>query len=290
MEKIIELTNISKKYYRKEVLKNITFSIPKGKKVAIFGENGSGKTTTLNIIATIISSTKGDAKILGYDLKKEAQKIKKGIGFLPQDAELLQNEKLKDILLFFSKLKGISKEELEKIINQFSLKEIENQKISSLSHGMQKMVGLSQAFMGSPKLVILDEPFSGMDYFGRNQLKEIIKTFKGTVIFSTHQTTDALEVSDYYIHLNKGELISINPISKAPFLITLNFKNLKGIKTKLAVLKPINYQENKTTQNKNINFTILGKKEKQLMEILWKLKPLSISKTLALDYELKYSR
>ncbi|MDU1904957.1 MAG: ATP-binding cassette domain-containing protein [Dysgonomonas sp.] len=209
MEVLVE--KISKSFGSHEVLHDISFTLKKGI-TAFLGANGAGKSTTMNIITGVLSPDKGHILIHNIDLAKEPKKAKKIIGYLPENNPLYGDMYVKEYLEYAAQIylpKKEVKERVEVMIEKLDLQEEYKKLIHTLSHGNKQRVGLAQALIHDPEILILDEPNNGLDPIQQlkinNLLKELSKT--KTVLFSSHRLDDVSEIADHFLIINKGKLV-----------------------------------------------------------------------------------
>lgn len=205
----ISINNVRKKFKSFEALKGIEIDISKKECIGIIGPNGAGKTTLLKIITGIIDPTNGDVTINGNPVLKEQNNI----GYLPQYPKFHDWMNVYDVLEFYAKLSGIKSNEIESTIDEMlelvKLTEFKHKNANRMSGGMKQRLGIAQAMINKPKLVILDEPVSSLDPLGRREVLNLIKSIKddATIIFSTHILSDAEEVCDRFCLLKQGTLL-----------------------------------------------------------------------------------
>lgn len=211
----LSIKNLKKSFNDKEVLKGISFDCEAGKAIGLLGRNGSGKTTTIRIILDIISKDSGEIFLDDKELNVSNVKI----GYLPEERGLYPKIKLYNQLIYFAKLKGLSKSEaktsIDYWINKLELNEYKNKKLSELSKGNQQKVQLIVCLLNDPDIVILDEPFSGLDPVNSIILKNVVKELidsKKIVILSSHQMNYIEEFCDYIVILNNGKIIESDSI------------------------------------------------------------------------------
>lgn len=212
---MVEVTNLTKKYGSITAVDDISFSIAEGEIVGLLGPNGAGKTTTMNMLTGYISTTSGQIKIDGYDILEQPIEAKKRIGYLPEHPPLYTDMTVKDYLSFVYALKRIKldrKEHLLGIMDLVGLTDVKNRIIKHLSKGYQQRVGLAQALVGNPKVLILDEPTVGLD---PNQIIEIRKLIHDlgkthTVMISSHILSEISEICEKVIIINKGKLVAMD--------------------------------------------------------------------------------
>lgn len=212
----ITLSHISKSYGTQQVLKDISFSIGEGEIVGFLGPNGAGKTTTMRILAGSLDYEKGSAKICGVEVKDVPMETKRNVGYLPEQNPLYTDMYVKEYLLFVAEMYNLGKEKqkrVDEVIDMVGLRTEFSKKIGQLSKGFRQRVGLAQALIHDPKVLILDEPTTGLD---PNQLVEIRNLIKEignyrTVLFSTHIMQEIEAVCNRAIIINKGEIVADYP-------------------------------------------------------------------------------
>ena len=201
---------IYKKDFRTvEALKNLSIKIPKNSIFSIIGPNGAGKTTALKLITAISKPTKGKIKVLGKENFEEKDKEK--IGFLPENPSFFSNITPREFLKFvlFTSEKRIEEERVDTILKEVGLFNDRNEKVRKFSKGMVQRLGIAQAIIHNPELIVLDEPFSGLDPIAKEKLKNIIlNLFKNgkTIILSSHNLADIESLSTHIMLINQGEL------------------------------------------------------------------------------------
>lgn len=211
---MIEVKNLVKKYGKHVAVDHLNFTIEKGKIYGFLGPNGAGKSTTMNIMTGYLGATEGKVLINGHDILEEPEKAKRSIGYLPEIPPLYTEMTVMEYLEFSAELKKISKEEreeeIEKVIELAKLKEVENRLIKNLSKGYKQRVGLAQAMLGFPEIIILDEPTVGLDPKQIIEIRELIRDLakQHTVILSSHILAEVREVCDYIMIISKGKLVA----------------------------------------------------------------------------------
>lgn len=211
---MIQIENLVKRYGKQTVLNGLNLTINKGEILGFLGPNGAGKSTTMNIITGYISSTEGTVKIDGMDILEKPKAVKKKIGYLPEIPPLYMDMTVEEYLRFVCKIKGIKTkdvdETLERVLDTVKVGNYKNRLIKNLSKGYKQRVGLAQAIIGNPELLILDEPTVGLDPKEiieiRNLVKEIGKSH--TVILSSHILSEVSAVCDRVVIINKGEIVA----------------------------------------------------------------------------------
>ncbi|MBI4812734.1 ATP-binding cassette domain-containing protein [Candidatus Falkowbacteria bacterium] len=210
---MIEVKNFTKKFGMNVALDNISFSVKKGEILGFLGPNGAGKTTTMKIITSFWLPTEGSAEVSGLDTIKDSLETRKKIGYLPETVPLYEDMKVYEYLKFVAQIRGLKKEEIQKRINEASeacgLRGVMRKTIDELSKGYRQRVGLAQAIIHNPEVLILDEPTTGLDPNQIIEIRELIKKIgrEKTVIFSTHILSEASAVCDRVIIINKGRIV-----------------------------------------------------------------------------------
>ena len=206
----IELKNINKSFDKKHILKDISFSIKSGRALGFLGRNGAGKTTTIRILMDIFRGDTGEIFLDGKKFNREEYKI----GYLPEERGMYQKVNILDQLIYFGELRGMSrksaKESGEKLLKKLGIAEYANKKLETLSKGNQQKVQLAEALITDPDIIILDEPFSGLDPVNAQSLKNIIKeniAKDKIVIFSSHQMSQVEEFCQDIVFIKAGRII-----------------------------------------------------------------------------------
>ena len=197
---MIKVSNLSKKYVGKPAVDNISFNVESGEVVGFLGPNGAGKTTTIRMLTGYIPPTSGTALIGGHDIFQDSIIAKQKIGYMPENVPLYDDMRVKEYLFFRAELKGLRGKDVRKYMNEAlelcSIKDIKGQIISSLSKGFRQRVGLADALINKPPLLILDEPTNGLDPSQIRSFRELIKELaeNHTILISTH----FIKLSAYY--------------------------------------------------------------------------------------------
>ena len=211
---MIEVKNLVKKYGNHIAVDHLNFTIEEGHVYGFLGPNGAGKSTTMNIMTGYLGATEGEVLINGHDILKEPEEAKKQIGYLPELPPLYMEMTVREYLEFVAELKGIAKNKREESINEVEkmvkIWEVENRLIRNLSKGYRQRVGLAQAVLGFPKIIILDEPSVGLDPKQIIEIRELIRQLakKHTVILSSHILAEVREICDYILIISKGKLVA----------------------------------------------------------------------------------
>lgn len=218
----ISVNNLSKHYGPQKAVHQISFEAKPGRILGFLGPNGAGKSTTMKMLTGYLQPTSGTAQIAGKDIQVEPLEVKKQIGYLPENTPLYMDMYVREFLSFVAQTYGLSNisKRVEEVIQQVGLTQEQHKKIGMLSKGYKQRVGLAQAIIHQPQVLILDEPTSGLD---PNQLSDIRTLIKNlgkdrTVIISTHIMQEVEAICDDVIIINKGVLVansSIDELKKA---------------------------------------------------------------------------
>ncbi|MGA1820612.1 MAG: ABC transporter ATP-binding protein [Thermoplasmatota archaeon] len=207
---IIEVKDLVKRYGDLNAVDGISFRIKKGEVFAFLGPNGAGKTTTVEMIEGIRTPTKGTITILGMNIVRDALKVKREIGVLPQEFSSFDNLKLKETLNFYGRLYKHHRD-IDELIGLMNLKEHEKKLYKNLSGGLKQRVGIAVALVNDPQIVFLDEPTTGLDPAARQEVWKVIKGLRSrgkTVFLTTHYMEEAQELADHVAIINRGKIIA----------------------------------------------------------------------------------
>ena len=217
----VVLHNVTKDYNSFRALDNVSFEIKEGEIFGYIGPNGAGKTTTLKILVGLINDFYGKVQIGQYQLPKQKLEAHRLLGYLPQNVAFQEWRTVDHALKTFGKLSGLSETEVEqripKILDLLGLTDVRHKKISQLSGGMTQKVGLAQALLHNPKLLVMDEPLGGLDPLSRHQFKEIVlKLAKSgtTILFSSHILSDVQDVADRIGILSHGKIKMVGSMNE----------------------------------------------------------------------------
>lgn len=211
---MIQINNLTKTYGSKVAVNNISFSVGEGEIVGFLGRNGAGKTTTMNMLTGYISSTSGTALVDGFDILENPIEAKKRIGYLPEQPPLYMDLTVNEYLSFVADLKGVDKKNqkshLDDIKELVKITDVQGRIVGNLSKGYKQRVGLAQALVGDPKVLILDEPTVGLDPNQIIEIRKLIKTLgkKRTVILSSHILPEVADVCEKVIIIDHGNIVA----------------------------------------------------------------------------------
>lgn len=213
---MITVKHLTKYYGDFKAVDDLSFEIDEGHVYGFLGPNGAGKSTTMNIMTGCLSATEGSVEIDGYDIFTDADKAKKRIGYLPEFPPLYMNETPYEYLRFVGEAKGLKGEELvtqiEEVIAQTKIDEMRNRLISKLSKGYRQRVGIAQALLGNPRVIVLDEPTVGLDPIQIIEIRDLIKQLgeTHTVILSSHILSEVQAICEKVLIISKGRLIAFD--------------------------------------------------------------------------------
>ncbi len=242
---MIEVKDLVKMYDKHLAVDHLTFTVPQGQILGFLGPNGAGKSTTMNIITGYISATSGTVIINGHDIYEEPEEAKKSIGYLPEQPPVYMDMTVREYLNFTAELKQVPKKErvlqVEAALEKTKTQEVADRLIKHLSKGYRQRVGIAQAIIGNPEVIILDEPTVGLDPMQIIEIRDLMKSLakEHTVILSSHILSEISAVCDTVMIINKGRLVVSDTVENLPK--HLNAKNscricIKAAKEQLQTL------------------------------------------------------
>ncbi|MBQ7900726.1 MAG: ABC transporter ATP-binding protein, partial [Clostridia bacterium] len=210
---MIEISNLTKRYGNGVALENVSFTVNKGEILGFLGPNGAGKSTTMNIITGYISATSGTVTVDGYDNVANSMECKKMIGYLPEIPPLYNDMTVDEYMNFvydIKKAKQPRQEHISSILDTVGISDVSGRLIKNLSKGYKQRVGIAQALVGDPEILILDEPTVGLDPKQINEIRSVISELgkQRTVILSTHILPEVSAICDRVIIINKGKIVA----------------------------------------------------------------------------------
>lgn len=230
---VLEIKGLSKSLSGKQVLKNIDLTLKQGEIFGFLGANGAGKTTLIKTMLGLLKYNEGSVKICGYEVKKEFEKALSNAGGIVENPELYKYLSGRDNLEIFSKMqKGIPESRIDEVVEIAGLQNRINDKVSRYSLGMRQRLGIAQALLNSPKLIVLDEPTNGLDPKGIKELRELLIRLakeKGSAVFvSSHLLSELEHICDRAAIIKKGEIIKTFAVSEMHDTVTMR-KTLEEI-------------------------------------------------------------
>src|SRR5689334_9417923 len=217
---MIQVEGLSKKYARTVAVNDISFSVDKGDIVGFLGPNGAGKTTTMRILTCFMPPTAGKATVAGFDVFEQPFEVKKRIGYLPETPPLYPEMSVEDYLMFVARLKNVASAEVkgrtEQVMERCFVADVKTKLISKLSKGYRQRVGLAQAIIHNPDVLILDEPTSGLDPQQIKETRRLIKSLavEHTIILSTHILPEVETTCEKVIIINRGRLVATDSVER----------------------------------------------------------------------------
>jgi ABC-2 type transport system ATP-binding protein len=215
---MITVNELTKRYARTTAVDHISFDIQKGQIVGFLGPNGAGKTTTMRMLTCFMPPTSGSATVAGFDVLEEPMEVKKRIGYLPETPPLYPEMRTGEYLSFVGSLKGLSgaqlKERVDYVSERCAVADVRGKLLGKLSKGYRQRVGLAQAIIHNPDVLILDEPTAGLDPKQINETRDLIKGLAGdhTIILSTHILPEVEQTCERVIIISKGKLVATDSV------------------------------------------------------------------------------
>lgn len=215
---MIKVDGLSKRYARTVAVDNISFEVQKGEIVGFLGPNGAGKTTTMRVLTCFLPPTSGTANVAGYDVIEHPMQVKKRIGYLPETPPVYPEMEVAEYLRFTGQLKGIAGADInrrvDEVMGKCAIGDVRNKLIGKLSKGYRQRVGLAQAIIHNPDVLILDEPTSGLDPKQIIEIRELLKHLAGdhTIILSTHILSEVEHSCQRVIIISEGKLVAIDTV------------------------------------------------------------------------------
>lgn len=209
---MIEVENVTKRYGPKTAVKSVSFEVARGEIVGFLGPNGAGKTTTMRILTGFLPPTSGTARVGGFDVREQPLEVKRRIGYLPESPPLYPEMEVGDYLRFVAAIKGIPKKDIGRridgVLERTSCADVRSTLAGKLSKGYRQRVGLAQALIHNPEVLVLDEPTSGLDPKQINETRNLIRSLAGehTIILSTHILPEVSSTCSRVIIINEGRL------------------------------------------------------------------------------------
>ena len=239
MTAMIEVTGLTKRYRDRVAVQDLTFSVPEGEILGFLGPNGAGKSTTMRILTGYLPATSGTVKVAGYDVFEDPYEVKRRIGYLPETPPLYPEMTVHGYLRFVASIKGVRRgqmaTELERVAHATSVTEVMDRLIQNLSKGFRQRVGVAQALLGNPPVLILDEPTEGLDPSQRAEVRQLIKGLAGqhTVILSTHILSEVTMTCERVLILNQGRMVAFDEIRNLAHALGGDQTSLEDIFLKL---------------------------------------------------------
>ncbi|MBD7912544.1 MULTISPECIES: ABC transporter ATP-binding protein [Clostridium] len=231
---VLEVKGVKKRLGKREIIKDLNLTVEEGEIFGFLGPNGAGKTTTIRMLVGLIAQNEGDISICGHSVQKDKEEALRYVGAVVENPELYKYLSGRENLMQIARIRGVSKEEVEELIELVGLKDRINDKVRKYSLGMKQRLGLAAALIGNPKLLILDEPTNGLDPSGILDFRDIVKKAakeKGMSVFiSSHILSEVQNLCDRVAFINKGIIQSVEKISDNSVETELDSLTLKVAK------------------------------------------------------------
>ena len=266
---MIEVKNLTKIYGDRAAIKNLNFKVEPGELVGFLGPNGAGKTTTMKILTGFMAPSDGEVKICGIDIFENPMGAKSKIGYLPEHPPLYLDMKVYDYLRFVASLRGVKKDHksayIDKALDCLDLKSVQNRMIGHLSKGFKQRVGVAQAIVSQPEVLVLDEPTVGLDPTQVAHFRELLRELKGehTIILSTHILPEVQASCEKVIIINEGQIVAQDSLES---LSEKTSSGVKRVQVKVRRLKDgfikemgsLEYVQMSTVAGNSIHFDLSG--------------------------------
>ncbi len=279
MDKIIEVKNLVKKYGDFTAVNGLTFDVYRGETFSIIGPNGSGKTTTVEILECIRAPTSGEVKVLGYDVVKEDKKIKKRIGVLPQDFDAFDRLTVEENVRVIGEMYDSSLE-VRELLEEFGLWEVRKRKYGKLSGGQKRKVGICMAIVNDPEIVFLDEPTTGLDPKAREECWSVLEKLKDsgkTIFLTSHYMEEVERLGDRVSILYRGKMLDVGDIEDlvsrygGGIKIVIKAKDLKYIKAMVDTLGEMSVDNGRVGAGRREGVTFIVESKEEALELASKL-------------------
>lgn len=240
---MIEVENLTKRYAGYTAVDGLSFNVRRGEIVGFLGPNGAGKSTTMRILSCYMAATSGSAKVAGFDIFTQADEVRARIGYMPENNPLHTDMRVREYLKFRARLKGLtrvrSRERVDVVIDQCSLKDVHNKVIGTLSKGYRQRVGLADSLVHEPELIILDEPTIGLDPHQIRSVRQLIKSLatKHTVLISTHILPEVEMICNRVVIIRDGRILASDTPDNLQKLVSQNSQVIAEIAAAEADLK-----------------------------------------------------
>jgi ABC-2 type transport system ATP-binding protein len=213
---VISVENLTKRYAAKTAIEGVSFEVQKGEILGFLGPNGAGKTTTMRIITGYMPGTEGTVKVDGFDVSDQPLEVRRRIGYLPENPPLYPEMTVLGYLRFVAKLKGVTsdkvQDEVNRVMEETSITDVQGRIIAKLSKGYKQRVGIAQALLNDPPVLILDEPTIGLDPNQIREVRELVKGLAGshTVVLSTHILPEVEQTCHRVIIIDRGKIVAVD--------------------------------------------------------------------------------
>ena len=301
---MIKVEGLTKRYARNVAVDHISFQVEKGQIVGFLGPNGAGKTTTMRMLTCFLPPTDGTAEVAGFDVTESPMEVKRRIGYLPETPPVYPEMEVIEYLTFVGKIKGVDKYALpariDEVMEKCAIADVRDKEIGKLSKGYRQRVGLAQAILHNPDVLILDEPTAGLDPHQIIETRDLIKQLAGnhTIILSTHILTEVEQTCEQVIIIAKGKLVATDSVANLTSRLrgceTVSVEVMpadeaadldqfsQGVQRKLEQVSGVSRVMHKESRNGRSNFTVESLQGRQIrpelaravLESGWKLNEL----------------
>lgn len=209
---VLEIAGLKKSFGFKTVLRGVDFALGSGERMALMGANGAGKTTLLRVLACLTSPSSGSARVEGWDIERDAQRVRRVVGFVAHQPYLYDELTAEENLLFFGKMYAVrdARKRTKQLLLRVGMEKRAGERVSVLSRGQVQRLSLARALLHAPRLLLLDEPDTGLDEEGLELVEQVLAEHSaggGAVLFTTHQLERALKLADHLVILSKGRIV-----------------------------------------------------------------------------------
>src|SRR5215472_12061406 len=262
---MIKVEGLTKRYARNIAVDHISFEIQKGQIVGFLGPNGAGKTTTMRMLTCFMPPTDGTAEVAGYDVIEKPMEVKKRIGYLPETPPVYPEMEVIEYLDFVGRIKGVDKAHLARriddVMERCAVADVRNKEIGKLSKGYRQRVGLAQAILHNPDVLILDEPTAGLDPHQIIETRDLIKSLAGnhTIILSTHILPEVEQTCEHVIIIAKGKLVATDTVAVqvAPSNTNADLSQFgQSVQRKLEQVSGVSRVMHKDSKDGRVEFTV----------------------------------
>ncbi|MCD6218438.1 ATP-binding cassette domain-containing protein [bacterium] len=281
---MIEVESLTKSFGDTVAVKDVSFNVESGEVLGLLGPNGAGKTTTIRMLTGYLPPTRGTARIVGYDIFKDSLKVRRQIGYLPENVPLYNNMSVNTFLNFVARVKDTEvrtrNDQIDEILLHCGLREVQNKTIGKLSKGFKQRVGLAQALIGNPMVLILDEPTTGLDPRQIAQIRDLIKQLASghTIILSTHILHEVSMVCDRVVIIHNGEVVaqdSVENLTKELTKTQMTYITIHGplklVKESLKTVEGVLVVESHPGDVEDVNnFIVHAQLERDIRELIAK--------------------
>jgi len=276
---MIETQGLARYFGNIKAVDGVTFQVAKGEVLGFLGPNGAGKSTTMKMLTCFLSPSAGTAKVAGYDILEQSREVRAQIGYLPENAPLYGEMEVRDFLEFIAEVRGVEKARhksaIDRVVQMTSLQGVVSQRIETLSKGFKRRVGLAQALIHDPQILILDEPTDGLDPNQKHEVRELINSMAKDkcIVLSTHILEEVDECCTRVVIIAKGRIVAdstpfeLRKRSQVHGAVTVSFKKAPGgdIRTALEKVEGVRRVETHTTTEGIASYTLFPAQGREIV-------------------------